>query len=273
MPVGIEDLYQYLKVVDVVLEVADARLPFTSRYPGLGIKFNCKKSILILNRMDLAEPQATLRWLEYYKSAGTSVLAINARSGEGIKTLHKELSIVAKQKNEVMKQKGLRERPLRIMVLGIPNVGKSSLLNRLAGRGVARTGDRPGITRGPQWIRLMGRMELLDTPGVLWPNWHGREKVLFLGAIGCIPDGRLPITEIAILLGELLKERAPKNLIARYNINLDNTESDILTTIGKARGFLMSGGEVDKEKTANAVVNDFREGKLGRFTLEYPVVS
>ncbi|MBC7324338.1 MAG: 50S ribosome-binding GTPase, partial [Moorella sp. (in: Bacteria)] len=159
----------------------------------------------------------------------------------------------------------------RIMVLGIPNVGKSSLLNRLAGRKAARTGDRPGITRGPQWVRIEENLELLDTPGVLWSHWQEHETALWLGAIGCVPEGMLPVTEIAVLVANFLLAQVPENLVARYGIPPGAaTGHELLEALGRRRGYLLPGGVVDHEKTALALINDFRDGLLGRFTLELP---
>ncbi|WP_258361056.1 ribosome biogenesis GTPase YlqF [Moorella sulfitireducens (nom. illeg.)] len=271
MPAGLKTLRQFLKVVDIVLEVADARLPASSRYPDLGTILGGRSRLLVLTRPDLADPEATARWLEAFQAGGTPAVAVNARTGEGMRLLRRELADTAKKKKEKLVLKGLRARPLRIMVLGIPNVGKSSLLNRLAGRSGARTGDRPGITRGPQWLRMEGEMELLDTPGVLWPHWHEAGTALWLGAIGCAPEGILPVTDIAELVLQFLLARSPEILRARYGITGEETGgSDLLTAIGRRRGFLLPGGIIDREKTALALINEFREGHLGRYTLELP---
>ncbi|KYH32078.1 ribosome biogenesis GTPase YlqF [Neomoorella mulderi] len=271
MPAGIKSLRQYLKFVDIVLEVADARLPAASRYPDLGTILGNRTRILVLTRADLADPVATARWLEVFQAGGTPAVAVNARTGEGVRALRQQMAGTAKEKRGKLAQKGLRARPLRVMALGIPNVGKSSLLNRLAGRGAARTGDRPGITRGPQWIRIEGNMELLDTPGVLWSHWQEPGTALWLGAIGCAPEGILPVTEIANLVGEFLLGKAPEVLVTRYGITRQEAEgANLLEAIGRRRGYLLPGGIVDQEKTALALVNDFRAGYLGRFTLELP---
>lgn len=271
MPAGLRSLRQYLKVVDVVLEVADARLPASSRYPDLVNILGTKTRILVLTRVDLADPQVTVRWLEVLRAQGAPAVAINARTGEGNRALRQQLASVAREKRQTLGHKGLRGRPLRIMALGIPNVGKSSLINRLAGRGAARTGNRPGITRGPQWLRLEGNMELLDTPGVLWPHWHEHHTALWLGTIGCAPEGVLPVLEIANLLAEFLLANAPRNLEARYNIKEGQlTKHNLIELIGRRRGYISFGGLVDQEKSAIALVNDFRDGYLGRFTLEFP---
>jgi ribosome biogenesis GTPase A len=271
MPAGLKSLRQYLKVVDIVLEVADARLPSSSRYPDLRTILGSRARLLVLTRADLADPAATARWLEAFQAKGIPAVAVNARTGEGVRALRQQLAGIAKEKKENLARKGLRARPLRIMALGIPNVGKSSLLNRLAGRGAARTGDRPGITRGPQWIRIEGEMELLDTPGVLWSHWHEPGTALWLGAIGCVPEGILPVTDIANLVVEFLLAQAPELLLTRYGITRQEAErANLLEAIGRRRGYLLPGGIIDQEKTALALINDFREGYLGRYTLEQP---
>lgn len=271
MPAGLKSLRKYLKVVDVVLEVADARLPASSRYPDLVNILGTKTRILVLTRIDLASSKDTLRWLEVLRVQGTKVVAVNARTGEGNRALRQQLAAIGREKRQVLTRRGLRGRPLRIMAMGIPNVGKSSLINRLAGRGFARTGNRPGITRGPQWLRMEGNMELLDTPGILWPHWHEQRTALWLGTIGCAPEGVLSFSEIAELIAEFLLTNAPRNLEIRYGIKEEQlTVQNIIESVGRRRGYISFGGIVDREKSAIALVKDFREGYLGRFTLEVP---
>ncbi|APC08091.1 ribosome biogenesis GTPase YlqF [Neomoorella thermoacetica] len=270
MPAPLQSLRQYLKVVDAVLEVADARLPVSSRYPDLEKLIGFRARVVVLTRADLADPAATACWLEKLRAGGTRAVAMNARTGAGDRLLYQYLKAIAKAKREARARRGLGEAPLRVMALGIPNVGKSSVLNRLAGRGAARTGNRPGITRGPQWIRIKDNLELLDTPGVLWPRWREPRTALWLGALGCAPEESVPVVGIACLVGEFLLREAPGTLAARYGIQEQGDATDILAAIGRARGFLLPGGVVDQEKTARALVNDFREGRLGRFTLERP---
>ncbi|NLW07793.1 MAG: ribosome biogenesis GTPase YlqF [Clostridia bacterium] len=271
MAAGLRPLRQYLKVVDVVLEVADARLPVSSRYPDLASIIGSKTRLLVLTRADLADPKLTAQWLEFFRSQGTTAFAINARTGEGSRALRQQLAMIAKEKRQTMAHKGFRGRPLRIMAAGIPNVGKSSLINRLAGRSAARTGNRPGITRGPQWLRFEGNIELLDTPGVLWTHWHEQRTALWLGTIGCAPEGVLAAEDIADLLAEYLLTNAPDNLKIRYNLKEGQlTKQKLFESIAERRGFISFGGVFDLEKSATALINDFREGYLGRFTLEAP---
>ncbi|HHP51097.1 MAG TPA: ribosome biogenesis GTPase YlqF [Moorella mulderi] len=266
----LKKLRSYLKLVDVVLEVADARLPVTSRYPELESLLGSRDRILVLTRADLADPRETERWLEEFRSRGLEAVAVNARTGEGMRSLFQRLAVLFQKKRKKFLEKGLRPRPARLMVMGIPNVGKSSLLNRLLGRATARVGDRPGITRGPQWIRLGGDLQLLDTPGVLWSTWREKETALRLGAIGCIPEGSLPLEEIAGWIGEFLVQRDPESLMIYYGLSPEELKNDLLKNIGRRRGFLLPGGEIDQERAAVTLVRDFRAGRLGRFTLEAP---
>ncbi|BCV21041.1 ribosome biogenesis GTPase A [Moorella sp. Hama-1] len=270
MTMALKSLRPYLKVVDVILEVADARLPASSRYPELEKVTGSRNRVLVLTRADLADPGATARWLASLQAGGLPAVALNARTGEGSRFLYQQLNLLARGKRVARARRGLGAAPLRVMALGIPNVGKSSLLNRLAGRSVVRTGNRPGITRGPQWIRIKDNLELLDTPGVIWPHWREPVTALWLGAIGCAPEDAIPVREIALLIGDFLLREAPGNMAARYGIQEQGPVEAILDAIGRARGFLLPGGLVDPEKTARVLVNDFREGYLGRFTLEMP---
>ncbi len=264
-------LRKYLKVIDVILETADARLPASSRYPNLAGILGSKKRILVLTRIDLAAAQDTAHWLEVFQARGDLAVAVNARTGEGSQVLRRQLAVIAKGKKRKLAPQGLRDRPLRIMVVGIPNVGKSSLINRLIGRGVARTGNRPGITLGPQWLRMKGSMELLDMPGVLWPHWHEQRPALWLGAIGCVPDGILSFLDIGNQVAEFLLANAPSRLQSRYRIkNKQLTVENLMESIGRQRGYISLGGVIDQEKAAITLINDFREGLLGRFTLEAP---
>lgn len=271
MPAGFKSFLPYLKVVDVVLEVADARLPVSSRFSGLNKILQGKARILVLTRCDLADPAATAEWLQKFKKEGITAVAVDARRGEGIATLQRHLASMAGEKKLKLAARGLKMRALRLMIVGIPNVGKSSLLNRLVGRGAARTGDRPGITRGPQWVRLGNELEILDTPGVIGKGREEGGGLLWLGAIGCIAESSLMATDIANVILQFLLTVAPERLQDRYGITKEEMENaDLLESIGRRRGFLLAGKKIDRERTAMAVINDFREGQLGRYTLERP---
>lgn len=261
MPVPLT-LQRYLKVVDVVLEVVDARLPASSRHPELGKLLRDKNLILVLNKADLAHPLATRQWLNYFNLQGTPAVAVNSKTGEGLNRLKQMLKELATRKKEKLSRRGIQRPVLRVMIAGIPNVGKSSLLNRLVGKAVTRTGDRPGITRGPQWVRRPDGWEILDTPGIVtFPQGDSREALL-LGALGCVPEVRAQPEKIA---GELVRVLQRQD---RWKSEAPTQE--ILEEIGRQRGFLLTGGEVDRERAAWSLINEFRRGELGRITLEWP---
>lgn len=255
-------LERYLKVVDLILEVADARLPASSRNPELGRWLKGKDLILVLNKADLADPRTTQLWLEYFRAQGTPAVAVNSRTGEGLKELKQMLKELAACKRERLKQRGIQRTALRVMIVGIPNVGKSSLLNRLVGRAVTRTGDRPGITRGPQWVRQPGGWEILDTPGMLGLPPRCSREALLLTALGCLPEGTAPPERVAEELVRVLREQSSYKHGAAVE--------EVWEEIGRRRGFLLAGGKVDPEKAAWSLVADFRRGELGRITLERP---
>lgn len=263
-------LHRFLKVVDIIIEVADARLPVSTRYPDLDKIFTRRQKFLVLTRADLADARCTGRWLDYFRQQGENVTAVNARTGEGVRELRQKLLGLRGQKIKELAVKGFRGKPLRLMVVGIPNVGKSALLNRLAGRSAASTGDRPGITRGPQWVRVESGLELLDTPGVLWAHWREHDTALKLAAIGCVPDNTFMASEVALNLVAFLLKQLPGILGDYYAINEEEETEKVLLAIGRKRGFFIKGGELDLEKTALALLVDFREGRLGRITLELP---
>lgn len=255
------DIKRYLKVVDVVLEVVEARLPASSRSLDLAGLLKGKETILVLNKADLANSFATRRWLNFYRTQGQLAVDMNSQTGEGLTRLKHILQKLATSKRERLTQRGILYSPLRIMVVGIPNVGKSSLLNRLVGRTVARTGDRPGITRGPQWVRQVKEWEVLDTPGILGISMKQERTTLLLHALGCIPDGKDSPEKVAEELICTLQEQGWRRQ--------ENFE-EILDRVGRERGFLKPGGEVDREKAARVFLQQFRRGELGKFTLEWP---
>ncbi|WP_084664808.1 ribosome biogenesis GTPase YlqF [Thermanaeromonas toyohensis] len=258
------DIKRYLKVVDVVLEVVEARLPASSRPPDLGSLLKGKETILVLNKADLADFTATRRWLNFYRAQGQLAVEMNSQTGEGLAKLKYLLRKLATAKKERLSQRGILSSPLRVMVVGIPNVGKSSLLNRLVGRAVARTGDRPGITRGPQWVRQLKEWEVLDTPGILGISMRQERTTLLLHALGCIPEWKVSPEEVAAELICTLQEQG-------WRTQEDCEE--ILDKVGRERGFLKPGGEVDREKAARVFIQEFRRGDLGKFTLEWPPID
>lgn len=260
-----------LKLIDVVIELLDARIPASSRNPDLNKIIAGKSRIVVLNKADLADPEATRAWIDYFQRQGLPAVPVNAATGEGINRVVAAAKKIAAPVMERLHKKGRLPRPVRAMILGIPNVGKSSLINRLSGQKKAKVEDRPGVTRGQQWIRIGSDFELLDTPGVLWPKLGDKKVALKLAFTGAIKDDLLNIEEIAGELIRWLQLNAPGALTRRYGIDETGEErEEILGAIGRKRGFLVSGGEVDTFKTAGLVLNEFRAGLLGKFTLDLP---
>jgi len=258
------------KLINAVCEIVDARIPYSSRNPDLDDMISGKPRIIVLNRVDQADVSMTKKWVTSYRSSGAFVIETDSKSGKGVSSLHNAVRAVLKQKIEDNIQKGQSGKKLRIMVVGIPNVGKSSFINRLAGRKAAQTSDRPGVTRGKQWISLGNEIELLDTPGVLWPKFEDQTIAENLAFTGAIRDAILDAQTLAANLMSRLSQYYPERLTERYNIpeNSQLSGYGLLELAAKKRGFLISGGEVDTERMAVILLDEFRGGKLGRITLE-----
>ncbi len=265
-----ELLINNLSIVDVIVEVIDSRIPFSSKNPDIEKLAGDKPIVLLLNKEDLSDARETEKWLSYYKKQNKTVLSYNGTTGEGSKALMHVIEEAFQPKLERLQKRGLKDRSIRLMIAGVPNSGKSTLINRLSGRRSAQTGDRAGVTKGKQWVKLKGNLEMLDTPGILWPKFEDQTVALMLAFTGAIKDEVLDIEEIAFALLSELKVRYAKNLCERYGIEVsyDTNTLDIMEQIASARGFLLKGNEIDYMRTARAILNDFREGKLGRITLE-----
>lgn len=257
-----------LKLVDAVVEIVDSRIPESSRNPVINELVGGKPRIMLLNKCDYADEVVTEQWKRFYQGQGYAVLCCDCRSGKGIKgfvpLLKKELSEVLQKRRE----KGMIGRALRIMVLGIPNVGKSSFINRMANSKKTAVGDRPGVTRGKQWVTIDKEVELLDMPGILWPKFEDASAAEKLAFTGAIKDEVLDIEALAESLGEYLKENYPERLTERYK--LKSLEGSICRLIARARGMIVSGGEADTERAAAALLDEYRSGKIGRISLERP---
>lgn len=254
-----------LKMVDAVVEVIDARIPVSSRNPIIDELVGSKKRVIVLNKSDLADEGANQGWINKFQSEGAYAVAMNCMSGDGVKRLLKVLSDLQEERN---KDKPVK-RNLRLMIVGVPNVGKSSLINRLTGKKSAKTGDRPGVTKGKQWITLKNGMQLLDTPGILWPKFEDPEVGVDLAFCGSIKDEVLPAEELALELIKWLRERYPRLLMERYKLDdLGETPLSSMERIAEKRGFIMSGKRIDYSRTAKTVLDEFRSGKIGRITLE-----
>ncbi len=260
-----------LKLVDAVVELIDARTPMSSRNPEIDSLTAKKPRIVLLNKCDLADANATSVWVNYFKNENVTALAVDCKSGKGLNKLMPTLkSTVLKELMDKRERSGMVGAPIRLMILGIPNVGKSSLINRLAGGKRAKVEDRPGVTRTKQWVKLQDNTELLDMPGVLWPKFEDQSAAVRLAFTGAISDDILDIETLAMKLLSFLAESYPQSLIDRYKIEFDESDDglSLLEKVGKKRGMVISGGEINTERAAITVLDEFRSGKLGRITLE-----
>ncbi|MBA4494709.1 ribosome biogenesis GTPase YlqF [Paenactinomyces guangxiensis] len=260
-----------LKLVDIVFELLDARLPLSSRNPMIDDLVKHKPRLLLLTKCDLADERGNKAWLDFFHSQGMSALPVDAKTGKGVGQIQPASEKLLQPLFATREKKGIRSRQVRAMVLGIPNVGKSSLINRLAKRTAAVTGDRPGVTKAQQWIRIGKTMELLDTPGILWPKFDDSEVGLRLAASGAIKEEILPLEEVALYAVNYLSDRYPQFLAERYKLkDLSLSGVGLLTEIGKKRGCLQKGGEINFEKVAEILLNDLRSGRIGKVTMEMP---
>lgn len=256
-----------LKMVDAVVEITDARIPESSRNPILDELVGNKPRIMILNKCDYADDASTALWRKYYENRGITVITCDCRSGKGINKFLPTVKKLLKELIERRKARGMIGKALRLMVVGIPNVGKSSFINRMANSRKTKVGDRPGVTRGKQWVAIDKDVELLDMPGILWPKFDDQLAAQRLAFTGAIKDEVTDSEELARALGEVLQRDYPELLKARYKIAC---EGDLLTEIAKARGMLISGGEPDTERAAAALLDEYRGGNIGKITLETP---
>ena len=259
-----------IKLIDLLIELVDARVPLSSRNPDIDKLGANKGRMVLLNKSDLADPKANKAWIEYFKNQGITVLEINSRTGSGMKSIQNAVNEACKEKRERDKKRGILNRPIRAMVVGIPNVGKSTFINAYAGKACTKTGNKPGVTKGKQWIRLGKGLELLDTPGILWPKFEDQEVGMRLAFIGSINDEILIEDELAIDLITYLKDRYPMAIENRFNIEARENPTETLELIAKARGCYKKGQEIDYTKAASVLMDEFRAGKLGKMTLEYP---
>lgn len=264
-------MQENIKLIDIMVELVDARIPYSSKNPDIDELAKNKYRLIILNKVDMADPAVTAAWEKYYQDKGFYVAKVNSRKGSGIKEVKSLIEIACKEKKERDRKRGILNRPIRAMIAGIPNVGKSTFINSFAGKACAKTGNKPGVTKGKQWIKINKNVELLDTPGILWPKFEDQIVGLRLALIGSIKEEILNTTEMAAELITFLKERYPQLLKDRYEIE-DLTEDPMvmLNKIAVLRGCLMKGSQVDVDKAALLVLEDFRSVKLGRISLEMP---
>ncbi len=260
-----------LKQVDAVCELLDARIPISSRNPDIDSICGSKKRLVILNRLDLADPEATERWIRYFRQKGIPAVATDCKSRKGISGFTPAVRQLLQEKIQRDSARGMT-RALRIMIVGIPNVGKSTLINQISGRKGAKAENRPGVTRGKQWVTVDKDLLLLDTPGILWPKFEDPNVGLMLAYTGAVKEGVMDIEELSCRLMALLWQRYPDKVRERYGIDCppDVPGWELLEAAGRKRGFLLSGGEIHYERMAKTLLDEFRAGKLGRFTLEEP---
>ena len=279
----IRQIEEDLKIIDIVIELLDARIPISSQNPDIAEIIKGKKKIVVLNKCDLADEKENQKWVSYFEGQNIPAVLVDSNSGKGIDNVIRRIEKMQEEEKEKQAEKGRVGRKIRAMILGIPNVGKSSFINRIAKKTTAEVGNKPGVTKKKQWIRINEKVELLDTPGVLWPKFESEEVALNLAFTGTIKEDILERTEIAYQLVKFLLNNARENLCNRYGftqeyieeiLNKDNPENfniyEIMLEIGRKRGCIISGGNVDEEKTAKIILDEFKNGKLGRITLEFP---
>jgi ribosome biogenesis GTPase A len=263
-------MQENIKLVDLVIELVDARIPVSSRNPEIDELGKNKARLILLNKSDLAEDKWNDSWAEYFKKRDYSVVKVNSKKGGGIKSIQGVIQEACREKTERDRKRGILNRPVRAMVVGIPNVGKSTFINALAGKACTKTGNKPGVTKGKQWIRLNKNVELLDTPGILWPKFEDQTVGLRLAFIGSIKEEILNVEELSMELIGFLKEFYPGILKGKYQIEEMEDNFLCLKEIAKSRHCLIKGSELDTEKAARLLLDDFRNGRLGKITLEFP---
>lgn len=263
------EVTEKLKLIDVVIELLDARIPLSSRNPMIDEIIKHKPRLVVLNKSDLADEELTEKWKRYFEGNNVEVVIVDSQSGKGVSKIYEACQKLARPFIEKMKAKGIKPRAIRALIVGIPNVGKSTLINRLAAKKIAKTGDRPGITKSQQWIKVGKQLELLDTPGILWPKFEDKEVGLRLAATGAIKDEILDLEEVVLFVIDYLKTYYPERLKKRFNLEDLNAKSgEIVEEIGKKRGCLLSGGQIDYEKTYEIILREVRSGKVGKITFE-----
>lgn len=268
MTKAVRQMKEDIKLIDLVIELLDARIPLSSRNPDIDDLGKNKARLVLLNKSDLADETDNNKWIQYFKDKGIIALKINSKNKQGIKEINNAVQIACKEKIERDKKRGIINRPVRAMVVGIPNVGKSTFINAYAGRAAAKTGNKPGVTKGKQWIKLNKNLELLDTPGILWPKFDNQTIGMHLAFIGSINDNILDVTELAYQLVKLLATTYPKVVVERYKIEGHEDPLQVMYQVAEVRGCKLKGNQADLEKTSKIIMDDFRAGKLGRITLD-----
>lgn len=263
-------MQENIKLIDIVIELVDARCPLSSKNPDIDSLAAGKSRLILLNKSDMADEKATMLWEAYFKEKGFYTLKINSRSSAGTKSVNSIVAKACAAKIERDRKRGIKNRPVRAMVVGIPNVGKSTFINSYAGKACTKTGNKPGVTKGKQWIKLRKDLEMLDTPGILWPKFDDESVGIRLALTGSINDDILDISQLSLSLISFLKENYKSVLYERYGVNEEASPEEILKGIASARNCLMKGGEPDYAKASKLLLDDFRSLRLGRITLEVP---
>ena len=266
----IRQMQEDIRLVDMVIEITDARVPMSGRNPDIDRLAQGKARLLILNKADLADEAANAKWVSFFREKGYACVLTDARARASMKAVTQAIENASREKQEKDRKRGMKPRPIRAMVAGIPNAGKSTFINSFSGRATAKTGNKPGVTRGKQWIRLSGKVELLDTPGLLWPKFEDPAVGEKLALVGTINDQILNEEELALMLVRRLKTVCPGVLAARYETDESLSDLALMEEVGRRRGCLIKGGEIDYKRTAALLLDEFRSGKLGRITLEMP---
>ena len=262
-----------IKLIDVVIELVDARIPLSSKNPDIDDLAKNKYRIILLNKFDLADDRVTKQWKTYFEEKGFFVALVNSKSGNGVKNVNEVIREACKEKIERDRRKGIINRPIRAMVVGIPNVGKSTFINSFAGKACTKTGNKPGVTKGKQWIKLNKSVELLDTPGILWPKFEDQTVGLRLAFIGSINEDILNTSELALELLKYLYQNYKGAIAKKYDVEESEDVVVTLENVAKRRSCMLKGGELDYEKAAKFVIDDFRNGRIAKITLEKPPVK
>ena len=270
---AIRSMQEDIKLIDLVIELIDARIPIASRNPEIDKLGKNKARLILMSKSDLADAAVNSAWIAYYKTQGIPAILIDSRKGSGLKEIQEAVNVACKEKIERDRKRGIINRPVRAMVAGIPNVGKSTFINAYAGKACTKTGNKPGVTKGKQWIRLNKNLELLDTPGVLWPKFEDEMVGLHLAMIGSINDEILQTEELAVQILDFMRKNYSQRIQERYQVEIADDNADMFSVLGEIaikRGCLKKGGEPDLEKAAGIVMDEFRSGILGRVSIEQP---
>lgn len=264
------EIQESLKLIDIVIEILDSRIPESSKNPEVDSIIGNKPKIIVLNKCDLAEDNVTFEWIKYYKKVGFNSIDVDSSTGKNVNKIYNVVKETVKDKLNRRIEKGIIGRPIRALIIGIPNVGKSTFINKLTSKSSAKTGDKPGVTKSRQWIKVNSNFELLDTPGILWPKFDDKKVALHLAFTRAIKDEILDIEELALELIKEIGTLKPDAIIKRYNIEISSDPFETLKRIGSKRGCIISGGNIDITKASNIILEDYRTGKMGKISLEKP---